>query len=262
MHEGIQKFREKLHSEAICIGSGITLSDASIVEALAPLVDFLWIDMEHSHLSFEAVLSHLMASRACGTAALVRVRGSDLPSIKPLLDMGVDGIIVPQVRSAAEVRRIASMCRYAPLGERGYGPRRAADYGRDAGPEYMQRANAQLFVAVQVENRDALDELDAIAAVEGIDSLALGPYDLSIAVGHPGELRHPEVFGMMQRVAAAARAAGKFMGTGVGTYAPDIQCLMELGVQWMQCGDDYGYMVGHLTQLVGQVRDLATRGSH
>ena len=109
MYEGVQKFREKLRSAAVCMGSGITLSDPSIVEALAPLVDFLWIDMEHSHLGFESVLTHLLAARACRKAALVRVRGSDLPSIKPLLDMGVDGIIVPQVRSAAEVRRIASM---------------------------------------------------------------------------------------------------------------------------------------------------------
>jgi 2-keto-3-deoxy-L-rhamnonate aldolase RhmA len=212
--------------------------------------------MEHSHLSFETVLTHLMAARACRTAALVRVRGSDLPSIKPLLDAGADGIIVPQVRSAAEVQCIASMCRYAPLGQRGYGPRRAADYGRDGGAEYMERANAQLFVAVQIENRDALNELDAIAAVKEIDSLALGPFDLSIALGHPGELHHPEVLAAMLRVVAAARSAGKYIGTGVGTYAPDIKCLGDLGIQWMQCGDDYGYMIGAATQLVEQVRKL------
>ena len=122
----------------------------------------------------------------------------------------------------------------------------------------MQRANAQLFVAVQIENRDALNELDAIAAVEGIDSLALGPYDLSVALGHTGDLRHPEVLEAMQRVVAAARSAGKYMGTGVGTYVPDIKCLTELGIQWMQCGDDYGYMIGHLTQLVDQIRELTS----
>ena len=98
----------------VCLGAGITLSDASIVEALAPAVDFFWIDLEHTHLSYETVLNHLIAARAGGAPALVRVRGSDIPHIKPVIDIGASGIIVPQVRSAGEA--VATALRLAGVG--------------------------------------------------------------------------------------------------------------------------------------------------
>src|SRR5690349_1445502 len=100
MFQAIRKFREKMNSGGICLGAGISLTDPSIVEALAPAVDFVWIDLEHTHLSYESVHNHLIAARAGNVAALVRVRGSDVPHIKPILDIGASGIIVPQVRSA------------------------------------------------------------------------------------------------------------------------------------------------------------------
>jgi 4-hydroxy-2-oxoheptanedioate aldolase len=236
------------------------LSDASIVEALAPSVDFVWIDLEHSHLSYESVQSHLIAARAGGVAALVRVRGSDAAHIKPILDIGAQGIIVPQVRSADEVKSIVELSRYAPLGRRGYGPRRPARYGRDGGPKYMEQANRCVFIAVQIENREALAELDAIAAIEGVDSLALGPYDLAIALGHADELAHAEVVSAIKRVIAAARQAGKYVGTGMGAYATTALDAVALGLQWIQCGDDYGYMVAHADELMAHIRRQAAPG--
>src|SRR5690606_16225274 len=118
--------------------------------------------------------------RAGGICALVRVRSSELAFIKPVLDIGAHGIIVPQVRSAAEVQRVVNMCHYAPQGSRGYGPRRPSDYGRSGGQQWMEDMNRHVFVAAQIENRDAMKELDAIARIDGLDSLALGPYDLAV----------------------------------------------------------------------------------
>jgi 2-keto-3-deoxy-L-rhamnonate aldolase RhmA len=257
MFQGIQEFRRKLTSGQLCLGAGITLSDAAVVEALAPGLDFVWIDLEHTHLSYESVQSHLIAARAGGIAALVRVRGSDIPHIKPVLDIGAEGIIVPQIRTADEVRAVVQMARYHPQGRRGYGPRRPANYGREGGPAYMQRANEQVFVAVQIENREALGNLESIAAIQGLDSLALGPYDLAVDLGHADELDNPEVLEAINRVIQVARKAGKHVGTGMGAYARGALDFANLGLQWIQCGDDYGYMVAHADELMAQIRKQA-----
>ena len=250
----VEQFRRKMDEGKLCLGAGITLSDPSIVEAIAPFVDFFWIDLEHSHLSYESVLTHLIAARAGGVPALVRVRGSDVPHIKPLLDIGVSGIVVPQVRSAEEVRQVVRACRYPPLGNRGFGPRRAASYGLEGGRDWMQQVNRQLFVAVQIENVESLAEVDEIANIQGLDSIALGPYDLSIALGHPGDLQSAEVLEAIKRIIAAARTGGKYVGAGMAAYAGDALNASAQGVQWIQCGDDYGYMIAHVQQLMQEIR--------
>jgi 2-keto-3-deoxy-L-rhamnonate aldolase RhmA len=252
--EEMDRFRKRLAEGKVCLGAGITLTDSSVVEAIAPALDFVWIDLEHTHQSYETVLSHLIAARSGGVAALVRVRGSEVPHIKPVLDIGAGGIIVPQIRSAEEARSVVAACRYAPMGSRGFGPRRAAAYGRDAGARWMQEANAKLFVGVQVENAEALNEIDTIAAIEGLDSIVLGPYDLSISLEHPGELKHPEVASAIDHIIATARKHHKFVGTGMAASASDAQDFIARGVQWLQCGDDYGYMVAHLDGLMQEIR--------
>src|SRR5215470_15489916 len=149
MFTALQRFREKLNAGHFCLGAGISLSDPAVTEALADSVDFVWIDLEHSPIGLESLLAHLIAARAGGTAALVRVPSSDVAWIKRVLDTGAEGIIVPQIRTAAEVRSVVSACRYPPLGTRGYGPRRPSNYGRNGGESYVQQSNVQLFVSVQ-----------------------------------------------------------------------------------------------------------------
>lgn len=254
MFEAITQFRRKLDAGQVCLGAGITLADSSIVEALAPSVDFFWIDLEHSHLSYETVQSHLIAARAGGVAALVRVRGSDVPHIKPILDIGAGGIIVPQVQSAAEVRHVVEACRYPPMGKRGYGPRRAAEYGRHGGPQWMKEVNEQVFVGVQIENLSALAVVEEIASIEALDSIVLGPYDLSVAMGHAGDTNHSDVQSAMQRIIAAARNTGKIVGTGMGASATEALHAVTLGVQWIQCGDDCAYMVSRADELMQRIR--------
>src|SRR5579875_777940 len=105
MFEAIRRFRASLDEGRPCLGPGITLSDPAVTEALGLSADFVWIDLEHSPLGPEALSAHTIAARAAGAAALVRVAGSEEILIKPALDIGAEGIIVPQVRSAAEVRR-------------------------------------------------------------------------------------------------------------------------------------------------------------
>lgn len=160
MFEAVVTFRKRLEKGQILIGSAIYLTDPQASEALADSVDFLWIDLEHGAMSEEALRGHLLAARGKNKPAFVRVAGSSTPFIKPVLDAGANGIVVPQVRGAEEVRQVVADCRYPPVGRRGFGPLVPSNYGRDAGAEYIARANAHIFVAVMIETTEALQAID------------------------------------------------------------------------------------------------------
>ncbi len=250
MFEAVGAFRKKLSDGQVCVGCGITFTDPSVIEALGPRPDFYWIDLEHTPLDFQGLLAHLIAVRTTGRPGLVRVRGSDVPCIKTVLDTGADGVIVPQVGSADEVRRVVEATRYVPLGKRGLGPRRAAQYGNEDEVEYVRRANQELFISVQIENVDALAEVDEIVAVEGIDSIVIGPADLANSMGYLGQLDHPDVVAAFGTVIEKTKAAGKFVGMGLGADEPFANQAVQWGVQWIQAGCDFSYMVQRYEQLV------------
>ncbi len=253
MFTQIRAFREKLTRGEPCLGAGITFSDPAVSEAIGRSADFLWIDLEHNPIGLESMQAHLIAARAAGVAALVRVPGSAVATLKPVLDAGAPGLIVPQVGSLEEVRGVVDACRYWPLGTRGFGPRRPSNYGRVANAEYMETANRELFVAVQIENTAALDQLDAIAAVPHLDSLVIGPYDLSLSMDVP--VAHADVRVAMRRIVAAARRHGLFVGIGMG--AGDDAFAVEaigLGVNWLQVGGDSSYMIHCADELYGRIR--------
>jgi 2-dehydro-3-deoxyglucarate aldolase/4-hydroxy-2-oxoheptanedioate aldolase len=257
--EVIAKFRERLNAGDICLGASITLADPLVSDALGDSADFLWIDMEHSPMSPGVLQCHLLAARARAVPALVRVTGSDTAFIKPALDAGAEAIIVPQVRSAEEVRQIVSDCHYPPVGTRGYGPRVPSNYGRDGGAEYVKRANANVFVAVQIENMEGLEALDEILAIEGLDSVVIGPNDLSGSMGRLGDLDHPEVVAAMQTIIDKTRAAGLIIGAGMG-ISLDFACVMiERGIQWLQLGGDVEYLVESMDRVTASVRDRLAR---
>lgn len=250
----IAHFRERLATDDVCIGASITFTDPRVTDALADSVDFFWIDLEHSFMSPEALSGHLLAARGRAKPALVRVTGSSTPFIKPVLDMGADGIIVPQVRNADEVWRVVRDCRYPPQGHRGYGPRVPSNYGRDGGDEYVARANREIFVAVQIETAEALAALDEILTIPGLDSLVLGPSDLSGALGRLGDVEHPTVVEAIQSVITKTRASGRFVGAGMGSDAAYAIKMTQRGVQWLQVGCDYGYLIEGMDRITAGVR--------
>jgi 2-dehydro-3-deoxyglucarate aldolase/4-hydroxy-2-oxoheptanedioate aldolase len=250
----ITHFRQRLAAGETLLGASISFTDPRVSDALADSVDFLWIDLEHSFMSPEALSGHLLAARGRNKPGLVRVTGSSTPFIKPVLDMGADGIIVPQVRSAAEVRQIVSDCRYPPQGTRGFGPRVPSNYGREDSASYIDRANRELFVAVQIENAEALAALDDILAIPGLDSLVIGPWDLSGSLGMLGEVEHPTVVAAIETIIAQSRAAGLAVGAGMGTDATYAARMARRGVQWLQVGGDSGYLVHAIDGITAGIR--------
>ena len=254
MMEAIARFRQNLRDDRLCLGASVTLSDPLVSDALGGSVDFIWIDLEHCAMSPEALAGHLLAARARHVPSLVRVSGSDAAFIKPVLDAGADGIIFPQVRSVEEVKQVVTDCRYPPVGQRGYHPRVPSNYGRDGGGDYVERANKNLFVAVMIETAEALEALDAIVAVPGLDSLVIGPQDLSGALGMLGDLEHPQVVAAMETIIAKARAAGLAVGAGMGTDTDVVYGMAQRGVQWLQVGCDYGYLTEFMDHFTSSIR--------
>jgi 2-keto-3-deoxy-L-rhamnonate aldolase RhmA len=250
----IEKFREKLAAGVFCLGAGITFSDPTVTEALADSVDFFWIDLEHNPTSLESMTGHLLAARAGGTPALVRIPSGEVAWIKRVLDAGAEGIILPQAQSAAEVRAFVSACRYPPQGTRGFGPRRPSNYGRFGGRDYLDHANRHLFVVAQVETVSALNQIDEIVEIKGLDSLVVGPYDLSGSMGMPGEVHHPDVKAAIQTVVEKSRAVGLYVGMGMGADRGHALEAAGLGVNWAQCGNDFEYMIRTVDGLFADVR--------
>ena len=251
------KFREKLKRKQICIGSGITFYDPSVTEAFGNLLDYVWIDMEHNALTLEAVQGHIMAGQGADVTAIVRVPSHDPALIKTVLDIGADGIIAPNVRTAEEALKIVQACRYPPEGIRGFGPRRPSNYGRLSGPEYCKTANQSVLAIAQIEHIDGVRDIDRILAVPGLDTVFLGPNDLSGSMGCMGEPKRPEVVQAMEMVIAKARAA-KFPVGSVGD-PNDIEYWIKQGLDWILTEPDYAFMLKAANEAVETIRRLAPR---
>lgn len=244
-------FRDKLANGQTCFGTGISLTDPGVTEALAGDLDLFWIDMEHTALSLDAVRHHLMAIKGSDAAALVRVPWNDPVLIKPVLDIGADGIIVPMVQSAADVAKAVAACRYPPLGSRGFGPLRPLDYGRRNAKEVCGASDETIVVVVQIEQAEAVQNIDEILAVDGLTSIAFGPNDLAASLGYPFQPQHPAVFEAIQSVTDKALAAGVAVGISVGADLQLLCKLADMGIQWLSIGVD----VTLLRRAAGELTD-------
>jgi 4-hydroxy-2-oxoheptanedioate aldolase len=257
-----EQFRSRLTAGEILLGPSVGFSDPRVTESLAPSVDFVWLELEHSLVGPEAVVGHVMAARGAGVPLLVRIPVGATALIKPALDSGVQGLIIPQVRSLDEVRAVVRDVRYAPVGTRGLGPVRPSSYGRLPSHEVIAASHEDVFLAVQIETTEALDVVEEIAATPGIDALVVGPADLSSAMGLLGQFEHLRMREAIARIVAAARANGLSVGVGVGDSAT-AAAMVRQGVQWVQLSGAEAYLWQRFEQLDAEVRAAvaATEGA-
>lgn len=238
MLKNINIFKTKLRNGHICVGTSISLNDPAVTEALAAICDFVWIDMEHSSLSLEAVRNHIMATRGTEAAALVRVPWNDPVLIKPVLDLGASGIMVPMVRCADEAAVAVAACQYPPDGIRGFGPLRASNYGRVKASTFCEESNRTVMTLIQIEHIEAVANLDSIFDVPGINDIVIGPSDLAASMGHIGDVDHPEVIQTIEVIIRKACAAGVNVGLATGSPAPEIATWARKGVRWFSLLND------------------------
>mgnify|MGYP001216490961 CR=1 FL=1 len=236
-------FLKKLQDGQLGLGTCISVSDACVVEALAPDADFLWIDTEHSPMTLEHLKGHLMAVKGSQVASLVRVPWNDPVLMKPVLDLGADGIIVPMIQTADDVRRAVSACRYPPVGERGFGPLRPLNYGRTDAEQFCKDADESIMVVVQIEQVEAVENIDDILSVPGLSSLAFGPMDLSASLGVRAQPSHPKVLEAVRHVVKRAQAAEIPTGVSFGSTPEAVYQWIDLGVNWIAMGVDVTLMI-------------------
>jgi 4-hydroxy-2-oxoheptanedioate aldolase len=223
------------------IGLWSSLSSYITVELLAGSgFDWLLLDTEHAPNELAMIHNQLQAMVGGTATPVVRPAWNDTVVIKRLLDVGVQTLLIPMVQNAEEAKRAVAATRYPPEGVRGLGTTtRANNYGRVK--DYLQRVNDELCVIVQIETREALGNLEAIAAVDGVDGLFIGPSDLSADMGHLGNSGHPEVKAAIDDAIARIRKAGKVAGilTPVEDYAK--HCIAQ-GCLFVAVGSDIGIL--------------------
>jgi 2-keto-3-deoxy-L-rhamnonate aldolase RhmA len=209
---------ELLRGPRALLGMFIGMPAASLVEMCGYAgFDFVIIDNEHGPGGIESTEHLLRAARASGVIPVVRTFEAD---ILRTLDIGASAIQVPQVTTAEQARRIVAAAKYPPVGTRGAAfSTRAAGYGFFGGERHVGDSNAGTAVIVMAETREALDNLDAILSVPGIDAVFFGPNDLSFSLGHPGQMGHPDVVGAIET--GIARALAHDVAPGVLALTPD-----------------------------------------
>ena len=207
--------KTKLKERQISIGSWITLAHPAIAEIMAKAgFDWLAVDLEHSVITIREAEELIRVIDLCGVVPLVRLSANDPVQIKRVMDAGAHGVIVPMVNSVAEAQQAVSAVRYPPQGRRGVGLARAQGYGTRF-DEYLDWVNKKSVVIVQVEHIEAVNNLEAILSVDGVDGFIVGPYDLSGSLGVPGQFDHPLMKEAMQRIVSMGAISGKAPGIHV-----------------------------------------------
>jgi len=179
--------------------------------------DWVWIDLEHTPWSFDSIMPITILAHKKNVCPIIRVGWNDPSLIKNAFDIGAGGVMIPQIASAEEAEAAVKYSRYSPLGERGVGPWFATQLGLQL-DEILKNSNNENLLILQMESQKALNNLDEILEVDGYDVILVGPLDLSVSLGIPGEIHHPKIEEIMKEVCEKALKKGKFVGTTFADY--------------------------------------------
>ncbi len=244
--------RDKLCA-GVLAGTFLNLGSSASVEIAAGVgFDWLLIDLEHGSGALADLRSMLLACRQSPAAPIVRIRSVDADTVKFVMDSGAAGIMFPFVSSPEEARRAVDCMKYPPVGTRGVaGIIRATDYGRKW-KEYFAEANARSLVVVQIETEAAVNAAAEIAAVEGVDVLFVGPLDLSVSLGCPGDFSPPHFVAALKKVIDACQRNGK--ACGILSRPEFVEQHKQLGFQFLALGSDSGSVVSGLNETLKLLR--------
>jgi 4-hydroxy-2-oxoheptanedioate aldolase len=229
--------RSRVLARELMVGTFGGLGSAAALEVMGDAgFDFVCLDAEHSPLDRGRLEELIRAAEAAKTPAIVRVPGHGAEAIAGALDSGAQGILVPRINSALEAAAVVSAFRYPPQGKRGAGPGRSTLYGA-ALMQYVAKANESLLLAVQVESAEAVENIESIVTVEGIDLVFIGPGDLSISLGLTSAEDQGKLTAVIQHVVSVCRGAG--MPVGLFRLSPaDLETWLAAGVTFFIIGSD------------------------
>ena len=234
-------FKRALRAGKAQIGLWSTLSSSYTVEVVAGAgFDWLLLDTEHSPVEIENLLTQLQAAAPYASHPIVRIPWNDMVTVKRVLDIGAQTLLVPYVQNVEEARNAVAHTRYPPAGVRGVaGTTRATRFGRVK--EYAKRAHEEICVLVQVETQSALQNIEAICGIDGVDGVFIGPADLHASLGHAGETANPKVKPMIDDAIRRIRKAGKAPGILTPNEA-DARHWLECGALFVAVGSDAGIL--------------------
>jgi 2-keto-3-deoxy-L-rhamnonate aldolase RhmA len=236
-----RSIKQKFQEGEVSIGSWMSMGHVSIAEILAQAgFDWVVVETEHTAIDVSEVLRLLIAIEGRGAIPLVRLAWNDPIQAKAVMDSGAAGVIVPMVNSKEEAELAVKSVKYPPEGFRGVGLARAQGYGVSF-DEYIEHANNDGLLMLQIEHIDAVNNIEDILSVPGIDGTYIGPYDLSCSMGLAGQLNHPDVEAAKKRVLEATQACG--LAPGIHLVHPDMAREelgrhVEMGFRFIALGTD------------------------
>jgi 2-keto-3-deoxy-L-rhamnonate aldolase RhmA len=238
--------RERLAAGEVSLGFGVrTARSTEIAKAMKTAgFDWLFLDLEHSAMSIETAAQLAVAGLEAGIAPIARVPKGEWSLATRLLDSGALGIVIPHVDTAEQAREIADRLRYPPQGHRAvFSSMPQFDYRPVKAAEMTAALNAATLIVVMLESPAAIDNADAIAAVDGIDVLLIGTNDLCIELGIPEQLAHEKIADAYRRTVAACRRHGKWPGMGGVYHEPLMRRYVEIGCRFVIAGADLAFMM-------------------
>jgi len=246
-------FKRSLGGGALPVGTWLMSASQSAAEALGSLgFDFLVVDMEHVPIDIPHAMTLLQAIAGTPAQAIVRLAANDPVLVKRAMDVGAQTLMFPFVQNEDEAARAVAATKYPPQGTRGFAAmHRGSRYGTVA--DYAKRANDEACVIVQLETPSAIERLDAIAAVPGVDAIFLGPGDLAATSGHIGEIAHADVQDALRRCAEACRRLGMPIGT-VGPTPEMVKTFVGYGYSFVAVASDMGMMMRQAGDFLARVR--------
>ena len=228
------ELKRKIKSGGQACGIWVTIESPMVTELLSTMgFDYFVFDTEHSPLDIYQSQTLMQAMRPMGTTPIIRVWWNDLVAVKRALDVGAYGVVIPWINNREQAEMAVKACRYQPKGLRGCGPRRAALMD----PDYFKTADEEILVIAQIETREAVQNIEDILSVDGIDVSYIGPADLSASYGHLGNQSHPEVQEAIDKVFDASKAAGVAAGVHMGA-GKTILDRVKKGYNFITVGND------------------------
>lgn len=246
MKEGdiVNELKRKIKRGKKTCGTIVNMGDTCVSDILSRIgYDFLWIDFEHSYLSYENILTHVTVARANGTPVIVRVPQNDLTATKKVLEMGADGIIFPMVKTVEEADELIGASLYPPEGCRGFGPMAAINYGLDDASEYVKEANKSICRFIQIECKEIIYDLDKVMKNEYIDGYIFGPNDLSGSINDFLNVYDEKTTRLMEVTIEKLKKSGKYVGIATGSSKAEvIEHWSNMGADMICSGGDFGFL--------------------
>ncbi len=255
--------KKRLKERELVIGTFISeVRNPNVAYMLAQCgYDYFIIDNEHGSYSAETVSNMIAAARGSGLSVIVRIPEIRRETILKPLDSGAAGLLVPQVNTADQAREVIVHAKYPPVGDRGVGLRRAhSRYGRVDAAEYLKQANEETFIAVQAENPTAIENLEEIAAVPGVDCVFVGPSDLSVGLGIPGQVTHPREVEAIDRVIEVCNKHNII--TGILMFDADLlKSWVKKGMRFVAYSSDISLLADAAAKGIEELRSAVKGGA-